>query len=410
MCDYKIDGFRFDFTKGFTNTPGDGWNFDGKRIDILKRMANAIWAAVPEAYVILEHFTDNSEEKILADYGMLLWGNLNYSYNEATMGYNSNSDLTWGLYQARGWAKPGLVTYMESHDEERLMYKNLQYGNHAGSYDIRDRNTALGRMKLAGAFFFTIPGPKMIWQFGELGYDYSIDYNGRVGNKPIRWDYLNDDQRHKLYLTWAALLKLRAENPVFTSATTTVNYQLAGSLKRLNLSHGTMNAAIVGNFGVSAADAAPDFQHTGQWYDYFTGDTLTVTDRAMTVFLEPGQFHIYTDRKLETPEGDPLSGIKDRSGLAPAEFCLEQNYPNPFNPATEIRYTVGAAHHSSGFHVQLTVYNALGQKVQTLVNKKQAPGQYKTRFKAGRLASGIYFYRIRIGEHFSKIKKMILLR
>ncbi|MDZ7764853.1 MAG: hypothetical protein U5K00_10550 [Melioribacteraceae bacterium] len=59
----------------------------------------------------------------------------------------------------------------------RLMYKNLQYGNSSGDYDITKLNVALQRVKLAGAFFFTIPGPKMIWQFGELGYDYSIDYN-----------------------------------------------------------------------------------------------------------------------------------------------------------------------------------------------------------------------------------------
>ncbi len=410
MNEYKIDGFRFDFTKGFTNTPGDGWNFDGKRIDILKRMANAIWAAQPGAYVILEHFTDNSEEKILADYGMLVWGNLNYSYNEATMGYNSNSDFSWGLYQARGWSKPGLVTYMESHDEERLMYKNLEYGNHSGSYDIRDLNTALARQKLAGAFFFTLPGPKMIWQFGELGYDYSIDYNGRVGNKPIRWDYLNAEQRYKLYLTWSALLKLRNENPVVTSATTTVDYRLAGSLKRINLSHGTMNAAIIGNFGVTAANVSPEFQHTGNWYDYFTGDTVEVTYRAMDVHLDPGEFRIYTDQKLEMPEGDPLSGIRDFAGRVPSEFCLGQNYPNPFNPTTEIRYTVGSKQPLARIQVELTVYNALGQKLQTLVNEKQAPGNYKIRFNAGRLASGVYFYRIRIGEGFSKIKKMILLR
>jgi len=409
MHDYKIDGFRFDFSKGFTNTPGDGWNFDGKRIDILKRMANAIWAASPEAYVILEHFTDNSEEKILADYGMLLWGNLNYNYNEATMGYNSNSDLSWGYYKARNWSKPGLVTYMESHDEERLMYKNLQYGNHSGSYDITDLNTALGRMKLAGAFFFTLPGPKMIWQFGELGYDYTIDYNGRVGNKPIRWDYLNDEQRHKLFLTWAALIKLRNEHPVFTSATTSAEYQLSGSLKRINLSHGTMNATIVGNFGVTAASATPNFQHTGNWYDYFTGDTVEVTDRAMAIYMEPGHFHIYTDQKLETPQGDPLSGINTLVGNTPSEFRLEQNYPNPFNPTTRIMYVI-AAQGIAPVQVELTVYNALGQKVRTLVNEKQAPGNYTIRFDGSGLASGVYYYRLKTGSRYSNVKKMILLR
>ena len=91
---------------------------------------------------------------------------------------NSKSDFSWISYKNRGWSDPHLVGYMESHDEERLMFRNLAYGNSGGSYNIKSLNTALERMELAGAFFFTIPGPKMIWQFGELGYDFSIDENG----------------------------------------------------------------------------------------------------------------------------------------------------------------------------------------------------------------------------------------
>ena len=64
---------------------------------------------------------------------------------------------------------------MESHDEERLMYKNIQFGNSSGSYNVKDLNTALKRVEMCGAFLFTIPGPKMFWEFGELGYDYSIN-------------------------------------------------------------------------------------------------------------------------------------------------------------------------------------------------------------------------------------------
>ncbi|MCK4577755.1 MAG: alpha-amylase, partial [Candidatus Marinimicrobia bacterium] len=219
LTEYKVDGFRFDFTKGFTQTAGDGGAYDASRINILKRMADEIWETNSSAYVILEHFADNSEETILADYGMLLWGNTNHNYNEATMGYNasSKSDFSWGYYGRRGWSQPHLVTYMESHDEERLMYKNLQYGNVSGDYSTKDLPTALNRMKLAGAFFFTLPGPKMIWQFQELGYDYSIDYGGRLGEKPIRWDYLDDPNRLNLFKTYAALMHLRNANEVFRS-------------------------------------------------------------------------------------------------------------------------------------------------------------------------------------------------
>ncbi len=129
--EYKFDGFRFDFTKGFTNTTGDGSSFDQSRINILKRMADKIWEFDSIAYLILEHFAPDSEEKILTDYGMMVWGNVNYNYNEATMGYIDGDKSNFGRisYKNHGFTKPNLVGYMESHDEERLMYKNLTYGN-----------------------------------------------------------------------------------------------------------------------------------------------------------------------------------------------------------------------------------------------------------------------------------------
>ena len=129
MNEYKVDGFRFDFTKGFSNTvygPSDwGSAYDAARIANLKRMADEIWKRKPDAFVIFEHLADNYEEKELAAYDILLWGNMNYNYNEASMGFNQNgqSDLKGAIYSERDWSKPNLVTYMESHDEERLMYK-----------------------------------------------------------------------------------------------------------------------------------------------------------------------------------------------------------------------------------------------------------------------------------------------
>ena len=137
MTEYKVDGFRFDFTKGFTNTPGDGSGYDAARIAILKRMADKIWEVNSKAIVILEHFAINSEEQELTSYGngMLVWGNANSTFAEAAMGYNESnkSDFNWASYQKRGFTKPGLVAYMESHDEERQMFKTETYGNSLGN-------------------------------------------------------------------------------------------------------------------------------------------------------------------------------------------------------------------------------------------------------------------------------------
>ena len=162
---------------------------------------------------------------------MLLWGKVNYNYNEATMGYIGIPILNMEFTHNRDWKKPDLVTYMESHDEERLMYKNKQYGNikKDGTYNIRNIPTGLKRNEMAAAFWAMQPAPKMLWQFGELGYDYSINTceNGttisndcRLSPKPIRWDYQNNANRLALYNVYSRLFALRnhaAYLPAFTA-------------------------------------------------------------------------------------------------------------------------------------------------------------------------------------------------
>jgi len=88
----------------------------------------------------------------------------------------------------------------------------------------------------------------------------------------------------------------------------------------------------------------------------------------------------------------------------PSEFKLSQNYPNPFNPATTINYQLPITN-----YVELSVYNLLGQKVVTLVSENQPPGQYKVEWRAGNMASGIYYYKLSAGEYV-EMKKMILLQ
>src|SRR5690606_28140836 len=154
------------FTKGFSNNfkpMSDEWGsrYDADRVRLLKRMVDAMWEVAPGSYAIFEHLAENREDQELAEYGILLWGNMNYNYNEATMGYHADgkSDFSWGFHETRGWNVPHLVTYMESHDEERLMFKNLAYGACAnyplggsgcdtdpGPYNVRDLPVALDRM------------------------------------------------------------------------------------------------------------------------------------------------------------------------------------------------------------------------------------------------------------------------
>lgn len=300
MTEYKVDGFRFDFTKGFTNTPGDGSGYDAPRIAILERMADKIWEVNPKAFVILEHFAANTEERELAAYGngMLIWGNATGSFYEAAMGYNDSgkSDFNWASYQQRGFSKPGLVAYMESHDEERQMFKTLSFGNSLGSYNTKDIATALERSQLATAFFLSLTGPKMIWQFGELGYDISIDQNGRVGEKPVLWNYLEETERLKLFNVYSAMLRLRTQFDVFTSGQETLS--MNGAVKNIQLKLNDHNITLIGNFGMTDQTIVPSFQHTGTWYEFFSGNEPMVSDVNAPILLKAGEFQLYSDQKL----------------------------------------------------------------------------------------------------------------
>lgn len=413
--EFKFDGYRFDLSKGFTQVNSGGniglWNqYDQSRINILKRMADKIWEFDSTAYVILEHFADNSEETVLSNYGMLLWGNMNHQYAEASMGYSSN--LIGTSYKSRGWNNPHLVAYMESHDEERMMFKNLQYGNFSGSYNIKNLSVALNRIKLAAAFFFTIPGPKLLWQFGELGYDYSINYPCmtdacRLSPKPIRWDYLNDARRTNVYKVFQALINLKTNYEVFNTNNFTMD--VGGYGKKITLRDSTMDVVIIGNFGVSPLNITANFTRTGTWHNFFGGDSIDVSTLNTPFLLEPGEFHIFSTVRLPSPEPGILSEVETlESGLV-NEYLLEQNYPNPFNPSTAIEY-----HILEPGNVIIKIYDILGREVRTLVNAIQGNGVYRIEWNGenelgNSVSSGIYFYRIET-EGFVDTRKMMLMR
>ncbi|MDU1890726.1 MAG: alpha-amylase family glycosyl hydrolase [Dysgonomonas sp.] len=305
MQEYKVDGFRFDFTKGFTNTPGNGWAYDASRVLILKRMANEIYKRNPDAIIILEHLADNTEEKVLADAGMYLWGNMNYAYNEATMGWGQSIVNT--SYKEKGWSAPHLISYIESHDEERIMFKNKQWGKQAADYDVRDLNTALRRTEAATVIMMTIPGPKMIWQFGELGYDFSINSNesgewkeefedgrNRTGKKPIRWDYLNDNNRKSLYNIYSKMNKLRNTNSIFSTSNFTITEN--DQTKQVLLKSTNGNICAVANFDVVPVTMDVKFERTGTWEDYFSGISLNVSSESQSMELQPGEYCLYISK------------------------------------------------------------------------------------------------------------------
>ena len=302
MQQYKIDGFRFDLSKGFTQKASTDDSqfrlYDASRIAIWKDYNGYIKSIDPNVYVILEHFAEESEEKVMADDGMMLWNNMNYNMNEATMGWLDNSNFQWGFYANHGFTKSeNLVGYGESHDEERLNFKNITYGNASGSYVIKGNlATSLKREELAAAFLFSIPGPKMVWQFGELGYDINIDFNGRTGEKPIKWDYYTDPNRRALYDAYAKFIRLKKNNSIFNSSSST--YNLAGGIKYIKLTEGSNTVVVVGNFDVVSQKANIDFGSSGAWVDA-VGNSINLSTNIYAQTLAPGEYHIFSKTALK---------------------------------------------------------------------------------------------------------------
>ena len=418
LTEYKIDGFRWDLSKGFTQNVQCGgsttdeaciFNYHADRVAIWKRYYDTMQLKSPGSYCVLEHFCANDEETELSNYGMMLWGNSNYNFSEAAMGWVSTSNFQSGIFKVRGWTQPHLVTYMESHDEERLMYKNLQFGNASGSYTTKDIYTALHRMEMCAAFFTMIPGPKMIWEFGELGYDYSINHctNGTVNNacrldpKPIRWDYMQNINRQRLYDIYSALLRLRF-HPLYKNGflTDRVSQNLAEAFKWLQITTDTSNICIIGNFGVIPAPGMVTFQNAGTWYDYLTGNTFTATGTAQNITLQPGEFHLYLNRNVTNVVTTPVSNINNQ----PVTFKVIV-YPNPLieNGILEIE------NEESGT-ASIQLYNGQGQKVFEKSLGVLSKGVHKISLDKNERKSfspGIYLLRISV-KNSVQTKKVIV--
>jgi hypothetical protein len=163
---------------------------------------------------------------------------------------------------------------------------------------------------MVAAFFIPIPGPKLIWQFGELGYDYGINrcedgtYNNncRLSPKPIRWDYYQDANRRALYNVYANLNRLKT-NPLYASTFTgsNITWDLSSAVKWMKINGPSINLMIIGNFDVGPQSGTVTFQSAGTWYSYLTGTTITATGGPQIITLQPGEYYVYTNVNVPLP-------------------------------------------------------------------------------------------------------------
>ena len=161
-----------------------------------------------------------------------------------------------------------------------------------------------------------------------------------------------------------------------------------------------------------AAEATPII--SWQW-DFDNDGTIDSEERnPQWQYETPGTYSVKltisngTDEISQLHESyiiiEPAAAVDISEDILPSHTGLGTNYPNPFNPSTMIEYDV-----ASTMHIQLEIFDMLGQHITTLVNERKTPGRYRTRFIANNLASGVYFYKMSAGN-FVEARQMILLR
>ena len=328
---FKIDGFRWDLTKGFTQncTASDEActnAYQADRVAVLKDYADYSWSLDPTHYVIFEHLGTNNEEQQWANYkieetpskGIMMWGKMTNAYNELSMGYPAN--ITGMASASRGFTANRLMGYAESHDEERLVYKNLQYGNSTdAAHNVKNLDVSLSRMSAIGAVSLLIPGPKMIWHFGALGYEKSIfecnngtvntDSDATAGDCKLdtkqqpQWvnNWLANAKRAKIYTDWAKMIALKTNEAVFSGIPTISNSSSLTPTIKINNSNlaptALKDVLILANFGVTTQNVPTGFPYPGTWYNLMDNSSINVTDVSATIPMLAGDFRIYGNKQ-----------------------------------------------------------------------------------------------------------------
>ena len=231
MTEYKFDGFRFDLVKGlglnssYANNGDVATNaYNSSRVKEMQYLQDIILSVNPNGYCINENLAGSKEENEMAETGMLNWANVNDPGCQFAMGYPSGSDLNrmyapdYTTYvsssassQTGGRTWGSTVSYLESHDEQRLAYKQNQWG--VNGVKGNDK-TSCQRLGSAAAQMIMVPGAHMIWQFSEMGnaQNTKTDYGNDTSPKIVNWSLLDDPDHRGLYDNYCQLIEVRLAN------------------------------------------------------------------------------------------------------------------------------------------------------------------------------------------------------
>ncbi|NHM02945.1 alpha-amylase family glycosyl hydrolase [Flavobacterium difficile] len=418
ITEFKIDGFRWDLTKGFTQnctgtneTCTNGYQAD--RVDVLRLYADNSWAVDPNHYVIFEHLGSDFEEQQWANYrlgegkGIMMWGEMFTQYKELAMGYsNTTGNISRMSHLSRGFSGKRLLGYAESHDKDRLMYEAKTFGNNTGTNPVLNNEAnALKRMSALGAVSILIPGPKMIWHFQELAMDDSIYSceNGVVNSETDatpgdcklatklqpQWaeNWLTTTPRSTVYADYSKFIKLKKEETVFNGEFA-ISPESNDNLKqRIYIFDNSLlptqlkNVVILANLYTSSQNITADFPYAGNWYNLMDNSITTVSATNMQITIPAGEFRIFGNQ--------PSAVLSNESFNSLSQLEL---YPNPTSNAFML--SVDAK--------KVEIYSITGQLIKTENNSVA-----NKEISISDLSKGIYIVKITNADNVSVSKKLI---
>lgn len=233
LKEYKVDGFRFDLVKGLgdndsyrTSSESSTNAYNASRVARMKRLHAYMKEVTPDAYFINENLAGAKEENEMAADGQLNWANVNNASCQFAMGYPSDCNLNRFNARKDSRTAGSTVSYMESHDEERLAYKQNRWGV-AGVKD--NHSVSMKRIGAAAATMILCPGSHMIWMFSEMGNAQSTKQTSGGNNtdpKIVNWALLDDPDNAALVKSYSELIHIRLDPknaPLFSSDITNFN-------------------------------------------------------------------------------------------------------------------------------------------------------------------------------------------
>lgn len=404
--EYKIDGFRWDLTKGITNNCPPGANQEGctnnyqaDRVAKLKYYADVQWAADPNFLVIFEHLGNNGsfdEEVEWANYrlnegkGIMQWRKMTDPYANLIKGNATN--LAGVAHESKRF-----VGYAESHDEERVVYKAI---TEAGQTQ-NNLTKAIQRLPAMGAVHLLVPGPKMLWHFGELGWELSlwtcnngtVSFNNpdcKLDTKPQpQWaqNWTEDAARMNVYNSWARLNALKTNNDVFSNGQHAWNFNTQG---RPRLDVWTSQAPqddlsyvfVLTNFTNNEVNVQAGFPYAGEWNNLMDNSSINVTNTNMNIQIEANGYRVFGNKPFV---------LSNEDFTAPNAISL---YPNPASNQFML----------SGEVSEVEIYSITGRKEKSFHGNFEAAHIYDV----NDLDNGIYLVKFNTNESKSQTLKLVV--